>query len=46
MREVKKGYNYEMRMSLKNDPRRFEYAEVRGTTLMTRLDFGFDWIGL
>lgn len=34
VREVKKGYNYEMRMSLKNDPRRFEYAEVRagGTT--------------
>jgi hypothetical protein len=29
VREVKKGYNYEMRMSLKNDPRRFEYAEVR-----------------
>lgn len=27
MREVKKGYNYEMRMSLKNDPRRHEYAE-------------------
>lgn len=27
VREVKKGYNYEMRMSLKNDPRRHEYAE-------------------
>ncbi len=27
VREVKKGFNYEMRMSLKNDPRRHEYAE-------------------
>lgn len=33
VREVKKGYNYEMRMSLKNDPRRFEYAEVHLTPL-------------
>ncbi len=28
VREVKKGFNYEMRMSLKNDSRRFEYAEA------------------
>lgn len=37
IREVKKSYNYEMRMSLKSDPRRFEYQEVRCGPLVRAL---------